>query len=185
ISGPEPESQNRFNRAELRIWDYRTGEPVSPPILFSGGRPRMYRIRYQVFSPDGQKVVTIQTHETEDRKTISEVILCDVHSGQNVLPPLKHEGVVSHVAFSSNGKYLVSASTAGTARVWDLEQGGIPTIVLTHAKWVTTASFSPDNQRLVTGSFDKTARIWDVHTGAPVGPILQHGRFLFDAQFSH
>lgn len=183
ISGPEP-VRNRFKDAELRVWDYRTGQAISPPIPFSGGRPPIYRIRYEAFSPDGQNIVTIQTRDVTDNKTVSLVMLCDPLSGQPVSPPMEHEGTVSQVAFSSDGSHLVTASNAGSARIWDLSRNGQPGPFLTHDGPITSASFSPDGKLLVTGSLDRNAKLWDVATGQLLAPALLHKHFVLDAQFS-
>ncbi len=182
ISGPDA-IRNRFKEAELRIWDYRSGEPVSPPIVFSGGRPPTYRIRDRIFSPDGQKIVTVRAQDVAPNQLLSEVTLCDPLTGRSVLPPLKHEGLVLDVAFSSDGRFLATASDAGIAKVWDLAQGASLVSNLSHDKSITTVRFSPDNARLVTGSMDKTAKVWNFHTGE-LTAVLKHGRFVFDVEFN-
>jgi WD40 repeat protein/predicted Ser/Thr protein kinase len=184
ISGPDA-LKNRFKQAELRVWDRLSGKPVSPPIPFAGGRPPMYRIRYQVFSPDAEKIVSIQSRDADDKKILSEVTLYDARSGKAILPALQHEGTVSDVAFSPDGSYLMSASTAGTAKVWDLSKGGAQVSLLAHEAWITVGRFSPNNRHLVTGSMDKTAKVWDFRSGQLAAPILPHARFVLDAQFNH
>ena len=43
--------------------------------------------------------------------------------GRPIGPQLEHRGWVSHAAFSSDGRTLVTAAQDGTARVWDAETG--------------------------------------------------------------
>jgi WD40 repeat protein len=71
------------------------------------------------------------------------------------------EGVTS-VAFSPDGKRVVTGSSDDTARVWDLS-GATPvaTVLEGHRGGVTSVAFSPDGKRVVTGSDDNTARVWD------------------------
>jgi WD40 repeat protein len=175
---------NRFQGADLRVWpNSGTGAAVAR-LTFSGGRPPIRRIRYQVFSPNGQQVATVACRDI-DGKTVSEIQICAAASGQPVLTPLKLDGVVSDVAFSPDGTRLAAASKAGMARIWNLKQDGEPGPILAHKGWVTVVAFSPDGRRLATGSRDKTVRIWDVQSGEPTTPTLPHGRQVLDAQFSH
>jgi WD40 repeat protein len=67
---------------------------------------------------------------------------------------------VRSVAFSPDGKHIITASNDKTARVWDAETGkqiGEP--LRGHTDWVWSAVFSPDGKRIVTASEDKTVRL--------------------------
>src|SRR5204863_8180555 len=71
-----------------------------------------------------------------------------------------HTNIVTSVAFNPQVTALVSASTDGTARVWDI--GGRPTSILTgHDATVFGAKFSPDGDLVVTAGADRTARLWN------------------------
>ena len=71
-----------------------------------------------------------------------------------------HSGPVANASFSCDGKFLVTASRDGTAKICRLEGGKWQEIVtIGHSKAVTNASFGPDYQ-LVTASRDNTAKIW-------------------------
>jgi WD40 repeat protein len=87
---------------------------------------------------------------------------------------LRHPGGIFSAAFSANGRRVVTTSTDGTARVWDVETGKMVGTPLQHQKTVRSAKFNADSRRIVTASFDGTARVWDVETGRAVSASLQH-----------
>jgi WD40 repeat protein len=96
----------------------------------------------------------------------------------------KHDHEVEHVAFSPDGRRIVTASKDHTARVWDTGTGEAVTGPLRHGDIVWRARFSPDGRRVVTASRDHTARVWDASNGHAVGPALPHDAPLEDASFS-
>jgi WD40 repeat protein len=82
-----------------------------------------------------------------------------------VFPQLGHSGMVSSVAFSPDGKRLVSASQDYTIKIWDMENGRELRTLTGHDKEVKSVSWSPDGEFIVSGSDDGTLRIWDAKTG--------------------
>ena len=95
-----------------------------------------------------------------------------------------HRGAVNAIAFSPNGKWLVTASDDGTAEVRNTLTGESRFEPLRHKQSVLCASFSGDGGRLVTGSFDKSATVWDAATGKRLAELVGHSKPVVDAHFS-
>jgi len=107
----------------------------------------------------------------------------DAGSGEQVGAPLKgHRKAVVSVAFSPDGKRIVSGSGDHTIRLWSTETGEeLEPPLEGHQNYVWSVGFSPDGKRLVSGSFDKTIRLWDAETVTEqVGSALR-----FSSQLDH
>ena len=64
-----------------------------------------------------------------------------------------HDDCVTSVAFSSDGRHLVSGSWDKSIRVWDAQTGqSIVDPIKGHDNWVTSVAFSPDSRQIVSGS---------------------------------
>ncbi|NTU41812.1 MAG: NACHT domain-containing protein [Nitrospirales bacterium] len=87
---------------------------------------------------------------------------------------LGHSSSVTSVAFSPDGKILVTGSWDKTARLWDVASGREIKTIQAHSGSVTSVTFSPDGKTLVTGSWDKTARLWDVESGREIKTFQAH-----------
>jgi WD40 repeat protein len=79
----------------------------------------------------------------------------------------RHGAAVHQIAFSPNGKTIVSASPEEQCvRVWHAETGQQRMEIATRAAWCL--AISPDGKRIATGEGDGVIRIWDLETAREV-----------------
>ena len=78
-----------------------------------------------------------------------------------------HIDAVASVAFSPDGKYVLTGSNDHTARLWGSGYGSQATnsgqVIRTfsgHTDFVTIVAFSPDGKYVLTGGADNTPRLW-------------------------
>ena len=75
-----------------------------------------------------------------------------------------HDGYVSSLSFSPDGRLLASGSQDGTVRLWDALTGEQQRELAHQA--VSSVSFSPDGQTLASGrNLDRNIYLWDVIKG--------------------
>jgi WD40 repeat protein len=180
----------------LRLWDAETRAPLGAP-LEGHGAP----VSAVAFSPDGRRIVSghgkkmlvsklgqtpgpaFEDHEVEllhgspDGDCVVSLpgilMLWDAETGAALGAPLKvHRASVSAVAFSPDGRYVVSGSSDKMLRLWDAETGALLGASLEgHGAPVNAVAFSPDGRYVVSASSDKTLNVWVA--GATFGPAFE------------
>jgi WD40 repeat protein len=80
-----------------------------------------------------------------------------------------HTAGINAVAFSPDGRLVLTGSDDNTARLWEAPAGK-PVATLSGGGGVTAVAFSPDGRLVLTGSV-WTARLWKTATGKPVATL--------------
>src|SRR4029077_9097506 len=79
------------------------------------------------------------------------------------LHELPHPQAVQAVAWSPDGKTVLTGSDDTIARFWDADTGKELGVRLAgHLSFIKSVAWSPDGNTVATGSWDKTVRLWDV-----------------------
>ncbi len=89
-----------------------------------------------------------------------------------------HTGAVESVAFSPDGKLVVTGSADKTARIWEAATGKEHVKLSRHSDLVHDAAFSSDGRLVVTASGDGRARLWQASTGKLVTEIRVHRKII-------
>src|SRR5262245_45857237 len=153
----------------------------SDAITGQGLRRRPYssqqalpEIRTLAFSPDGRTVAagTEELHgprgpsgRATPRLITGEVRMWDVAADKE-RPALRgHSHAVFSLAFSPDGRTLVTGSADRTVRIWDLATRQERAILRGHTSPVHSVAFMPDGSTIASAGTDGTVRLCDVVTG--------------------
>jgi WD40 repeat protein len=166
-------------KREVRRWDVSTGEAIGQPLKFPS---EVFRLA--VSAPgNGAKGGFCATACNAERG-VGEVRVWDVETGKDVCPPLRHPAELRALAFSGDGRYLLTGSVDHQARLWDLANGQLVGEPMKHEREVSSVAFHPNGGVLLTSSMDRTARRWDSRTGAALKFPLHHPEDVFQAVYS-
>lgn len=135
----------------VTLWDVKNGK-----VKWSRN---LNAVVYSIdFSQDDKKLAA---------GTRDGLVLLDVETGAQLGETLKrHDGRVSCVKFSPDGKLLASGGRDNKVILWDIASGKpLFQSVDGHTNWVTSLAFSPDGTLLASGSGDKNIIVWNVTTG--------------------
>lgn len=156
---------------KARVWDLATGQVLATldhgAVIYSVG-----------YSPDGHTIAT--GGDADD----GEAKLWDAESGALLKKFGGHSEPVLSVAFSHDGRKLLTASYDKTARLWDIASGAELREFKGHSWWVWSAAFSPDDAQIVTASQDGTAIVWSADSASHSAPFTGHAGPIYCAAFS-
>lgn len=85
-----------------------------------------------------------------------------------------HSSNVTSVAFSPDGKTVVSGSEDNTLKLWNVATGKELRTLSGHSSVVSSVAFSPDGKTVLSGSRDNTLKLWDVVTGKELRSFRGH-----------
>ncbi len=148
-----------------RLWDAVTHKESA---AFARQQGHLGWVLSLAFSPDSHMLVSgggngeLRWWDTVTQKEISppprQV------GGQTVTSDFAHRQNIFALAFSPDGRYLVTGSEDNTARLWDTRSRQPIHLMPGHTDIVYAAAFSPDGRTLVTGGKDGTIKMWALST---------------------
>jgi serine/threonine protein kinase/WD40 repeat protein/Tfp pilus assembly protein PilF len=150
-------------RCTVRIWDARTGEPVTP----SFHPPNSVVPNAAAFSPDGSRFATADYSDGLD--------LWDTASGRRSRPRIRLRNIAWCVAFSPDGKTIAVGTVRDRnpneppqVRFWDVASGRETASAIQLDRWPTRLAISADGEVLLVTGGRGHVSLWDARRGAPL-----------------
>jgi WD40 repeat protein/serine/threonine protein kinase len=131
-----------------RLWD------LTQQKVLGDYRVHQDHARAVAFSPNGKLVAT----------GAEDIVLWDMET-QTKLVRLEHSAIVWGLAFSPDGRWLVSSHGDGAILVWNVEERERVADFNEHSEPVRAVAFSPDGKQIASASEDRSVIIWGVDNG--------------------
>lgn len=103
-------------------------------------------------------------------------------STQKEMFTLESEDMLHSLAFSPDGKTLVSGGLHGLVRVWDLEKRTLRGVLKGHQNSIECVEFCPQGKLIASASVDCTVRLWE--WASQQTTLLKHKGEVFGIAFS-
>jgi len=170
----------------IKLWNSQSGQEIR---TFIGHESAVTSI---AFSPDGKYIVSGSTIYFSSDGNLSEstdnIKIWDILSGDEIRIFERH-GSVNSVAFSPDGKYIVSGS-GSTVILWDSQTGEEIRTFYGNNGRVNSVAFSPDGKYIVSGGeHDKfrkyqPLKLWNSQTGEEIKTLKGHTDDVKSVAFS-
>ena len=130
--------------------------------------------REVAYSPDGSKIAVTFN--------IKKIAIWDVATGRLITRLAGHNDFINNIAFSPNGRQLLSCSGRdSTIKIWDAASGELIRSIQSNAIGV---SFSPDGSRIVgRNTSENSVKIWNTSNGNEIR-TLEHTERLMSVTYS-
>jgi len=153
----------------IKIWDAVDGREL---MTLRGHETAVMSV---AFSADGKRIASISTK--------NKIKVWDAQSGTEIKTLTVDDSLSSRlllswlpvpIAFSPDGKKIVSGSPSDAIKVWNADSGTVLMSLKGHEEFLTGLAFTPDGNRIVSSSNDRTLRIWDASTGQQLIVLKGH-----------
>jgi len=169
-----------------RQWDVESGETQnveSGEAILAWIRTGHICVWAVVYSPDMTLIATAG-RDGPWFDTSSSVQIWDAKTGELVATLKGHTDSVRCVAWTKDGKTLISGSFDHSIRTWNTTKWEQTAVLDKHTHNVFALAISPNGRILASVSGDKTARLWNLDNGQPIGLPLRHTEQVNCVSFS-
>jgi WD40 repeat protein len=131
----------------VQLWDVAAGK------LIRKLKAQTFRL---TFSPDGKLLASAGDNR---------IMLTDVQSGEEIGRLEAKMDLAMSLAFTPDGKTLLSGNQDGKVRAWDVESKKLRRQLDAHMWMIRDMALSHDGKTVAVGTVYNTLRLWDVATG--------------------
>jgi WD40 repeat protein len=161
-----------------RQWEVESGETIENILAsIETGHDYMSAV---VYSPDTTLIAT----GGWDHRDECSIKIWDAKTGKLVATLKGHTDTVRCLAWTKDGKILISGSFDSSIRTWNTTNWQQTAVLVEHTSAVIGIAISPNDRILASASYDRTARLWNLDNGQPISSPIQHADSVSCVSFS-
>jgi WD40 repeat protein len=161
------------------IWDNEPPVPIRDVAFSSDGRLALWAggsWDYRITRPPADKEIPMIG---------CEIHIWDLQTNREVVRLAGHKKQVNCAAFSPDGRRVISGSSDGTVRGWDVASGKqLWQAELPGRPIVLCVAIAPDGRTALSGDNAPTVRLWDMETGDQLFEATKHSGGVNAVAFS-
>jgi WD40 repeat protein len=170
-----------------RQWEVECGETrnmTSEETILASIKTGHHHVWAVVYSPDMTSIATAGWDWPEPAE--SSIQIWDAKTGKLVATLKGHTRQVYCLAWTKDGKTLISGSYDCSIRTWNTTKWEQIAILVEHTSGVYALAISPNDRILASASGDRTTRLWNLDNinGKPISLPLQHAEQVNCVSFS-
>ena len=168
------------SEATVQLWDVQSKQVIATLAHFEFHEDGYVKDTNSAFSHDG-KLIVYCSHK--------KIGIWNVQSREQIATLEGHTDDVNSVAFSPDGKYIVSGSVDGTTGLWNVQsKKQIALLKGTNRfgfAWsVNSVAFSADGKYIVSGDDNGIVCLWNVQSKKEIANLEVHGTSITSVAFS-
>lgn len=169
-------SSSDWSARPLHLWDLENEQLIRK---FDPGH--LWAVVSVAFSPDGHTAlsgsyppsVVLPPQNAQEKAAM--LIRWNVDTGRKLASFVGHDGIVTDLAYSSDGHSALSSSTDGTIILWDVSEAKeIQRFQVPNREQALSIAFAPDDRTFLSGSSDNSVTQWDLTTIKPIRRFFGH-----------
>lgn len=164
-----------YKDANFDLWNAATGRSARINIPDLTRQPRVYE-----FSFDGHWLLLAQIESS----STADPVVVRLSDHQFVDSLRGHQGTVLAIAFSRDGRKVLTACEDGKVRLWSVPEWKLMATLSGHRGPVHWAEFSADGTWVASAGEDKTVRIWSAADGRQVQTLEEGEAPVLSVAFS-
>ncbi|MBP2327930.1 WD40 repeat protein/energy-coupling factor transporter ATP-binding protein EcfA2 [Kibdelosporangium banguiense] len=134
--------------------------------------------------PDTAMLLSVQAYRTAPTVEARSALLGMSTRGAYQAEFAAHAKAVSELAFSSDGRTLVTASADHSMATWDVRARHRIASLTEHDTWLRALATSPDGSTMASGGDDKDIILWHLASNVRVGTLSGHTAAVKEVAFS-
>jgi WD40 repeat protein len=171
-----------------RQWEVECGETrnmASEETILASIKTEHIHVWAVVYSTDTTLIATAgRDQPLNEEPNKSSIQIWDAKTGKPVATLKGHTKQVGCLAWTKDGKTLISGSYDRSIRIWNTTKWEQIAILDEHTDSVSALAISPNGRILASASGDETTRLWNLDNGTPISSPLQHAEVVFCVSFS-